>query len=199
MATPLGLVRLALSGVLAAAMLAACSGSQMGGSSLGTAPQTVGASNSQQSGIMPSDGGGCGGNGQSGIHQNGGGGCCGSGDMQPNDGSGGGCCGGGGGGDVQRNDGGQHQKCITVSPNKIFFTPSSSGPVTVNVRTQMQGTVSELDDCASTGIATISQGTGTQWTVTAGSTTGSCKALFTLKNSNGKKIGHAVLHITNLI
>jgi hypothetical protein len=71
----------------------------------------------------------------------------------------------------------------------------------VTVNTRQQGTVSEVDTCGgASGIATIvQQGTSDQWTVTAGAQTGSCKALFILKNTSGQKIGRAVLHITNFI
>jgi hypothetical protein len=87
-----------------------------------------------------------------------------------------------------------------VKPKVIFFTPSSSGPVTVTVSTNQQGYVSEFDTCGgASGVATVTQGTGNYWTVTAGSQQGSCKALFVLKNTSGQKLGHAVLHITNFL
>jgi hypothetical protein len=162
--------------------------------------------------MLPADdGGGCGGDTQGGFGPNKGHGCCG-GDTQgrfgPNDDDG--CCGGDGdsqqgGNGFHRNDGGEggHQcrtKNISVKPNRIFFTPSSPGPVTVTVTTQKTGTVSEIDDCfGASGIATVAQGTGDQWTVTAGAQEGQCKALFILKNSGGHRIGLAVLHITNLL
>jgi hypothetical protein len=230
MATPSTFMRLAVSCVLAAAMLAACGGSQMSATPLGAAPQAAGAPNSQHSTMLPADdGGGCGGDTQGGFGPNKGHGCCGGdtqggfgpnkshgccgGDTQggfgPNDDDG--CCGGGdgdswqGGNGFHRNDGdeGGHQcrtKNISVKPNRIFFTPSSPGPVTVTVTTQKTGTVSEIDDCfGASGIATVAQGTGDQWTVTAGAQEGQCKALFILKNSGGHRIGLAVLHITNLL
>jgi hypothetical protein len=189
MATHLTLMRLAVSCMLAAAMLAGCGGSQMSGSSVGTTP---GAPNSQQSTILPADGGGdCGGD----AH----------GRFGPNDG-GNGCCRGDGGSwqganGIRSNDeGGGHCRSISVKPHRVFFTVSNPGPVTVTVTTQKQGTVSETDTCGgASGIATVTQGTGDQWTVTAGAQQGSCKALFILQNTSGQKIGQAVLHITNFL
>src|SRR5690348_11163462 len=77
MATPFTSIRLAFACILTAAMLAACGGSQMSGSSLGTTPQ-AGARNSQHSTILPADhGGGCGGDARGGFGPNDGGhGCC---------------------------------------------------------------------------------------------------------------------------
>lgn len=230
MATRFTLMRLTVSCMLAAAMLAACGGSQMAGSPAGTTPQAAGGPNAQHSTMLPADdGGGCGGDTQGGFSPNDDGhGCCGKGDTQggfgPNDGGHGccdkgdsqgrfgpnddahGCCGRGDQGDTQGrfrpndDEGGQHCRSITVTPDRIFFTPSNPGPVTVRDHTRKKGTVSEIDDCGgASGIATVAQGSGDQWTVTAGAQEGSCKALFTLKNSSGKKIGQAVLHITNFL
>ena len=194
MATRFNLIRLVVSYALAAAMLAACGGSQVSGSAVGTAPQAAGGPNAQHSSMLPADdGGGCGGGDTHGG-------------IGPNDG--GGCCGGDGGswrgiGVRSNDDGGHHCKNITVTPHVIYFTASNPGPVTVTVKTQQAGTVSEIDDCGgASGIAMLMEGTGSasdQWTVTAGSQTGSCKALFILTDSSGKRLGHAVLHITNFI
>jgi hypothetical protein len=212
MTTPFTSMRLTVSCMLAAAMLAACGGSQTPGSPVGTTPQAAGAPNSQHSTMLPADdGGGCGGDAQGRFSPNDDGhGCCGRGDAQgpfgPND-DGHGCCDRGDrGGDTQSrfrpndDEGGHHCRSITVTPHLIFFTSSNPGPVTVKVHTRKQGTVSELDDCGgASGIATVTQGSGDQWTVTAGAQEGQCKALFILKNSSGKKIGQAVLHITNFL
>lgn len=183
MATLFTLTRVGVS-MLAAAMLSACAGSQMAGTTP-SAPQTVGGSSSHAMNL-PNDGGGCGGDSQHGFG--------------PNDG-GHGCCGGdngqGAGAVRSDDDGGHHCRNISVSPRSVYFTSSNPGPVTVKINTKEQGTVSEVDDCS--GIATVTQGSENQWTVTAGVQQGSCKALFILKNSNGKKIGHAVLHITNFL
>jgi hypothetical protein len=211
MATPSTFMRLAVSCVLAAAMLAACGGSQMSASPVG-APQAGGAPNSQHSTMLPADdGGGCGGDTRGGFGPNDGHGCCGGdtrGGFNPNDGRG--CCGGDGdswqgGNGFHRNDGGEggrqcRNKNISVRPHRVFFTPSNPGPVTVTVTTQKQGTVSEIDDCGgASGIATVTQGTGDQWTAAAGAQVGQCKAAFILKDSNGNRIGLTVLHITNFI
>jgi len=192
MATPFTLMRLVVSCTLAAAMLAACGGSQISGSSVGT-PQTAGAPNSQHSTVLPADGGWCGGgDGHGGIAPNDGRGCCGDGDGGSWQGNG-----------FHNNDGwggGDHCKKISVQPRRVFFTVSNPGPVTVTVTTQEQGTVSEVDTCGgASGVATVTQSTGDQWTVTAGSQTGSCKALFILADSSGHRIGEAVLHITNFL
>jgi hypothetical protein len=189
MATPLTLMRLAVSCTLAAAMLAACGGSQTSGSSVGTMPQAGGAASSQHSPISPADeGGGCGGDTRGGFG--------------PSDGCGGGC-GGDTRGGFHNNDGGEGGNCkaISVTPHRVFFTVSNPGPFTVTVKTRQTGAVSEQDTCGgSTGVATVVQvGTTDQWTVTAGPLQGSCKALFILKDTSGNKLGQAVLHITNFI
>jgi hypothetical protein len=214
MATPFSSMRLAVACTLTAAMLAACGGSQMSGSSLGTAPQAAGASNSQHSTILPADhGGGCGGDTRGGFGPNDGRGCCGDGGdsrqggLGPNH-EGHGCCRGdgdsrqGGNGLRSNDDEGGHcgSSSISVRPRHVYFTPSYPGPVTVTVKTRQQGTVTEFDTCGgASGIATVTQGSGNQWTVTAGAQQGSCKALFVLKNGSGHKIGQAVLHITNFL
>jgi len=185
-------MRLVVSCMLSAALLAACGGSQMSGSSLGTTPLAAGASNSHS--VLPADeGGGCGDGDTHGA-------------FGPNDG--GGCC-GGDGGDLHggigfhKNDGGEggHCKAVTVTPHRIFFTVSNPGPVTVTVNAKQQGTITEVDTCGgASGVASVVEvGTTDQWTVTAGAATGSCKALFILKNTSGQKLGQAVLHITNFL
>jgi hypothetical protein len=62
-----------------------------------------------------------------------------------------------------------------------------------------KGTLSEKDDCGGpSGIATVTQGSGNAWVVTAGPTTGSCTAEFDyLSFKHGKRIGWAQLSITN--
>jgi hypothetical protein len=87
---------------------------------------------------------------------------------------------------------------VRVDPCTVDFTPSSPGPDTVTVRNPQskKGTLTELDTCG--GIATLTAN-GNQWTVTAGSTTGSCAATFNYTNHHGKIVGSAVLSITNAI
>ena len=89
---------------------------------------------------------------------------------------------------------------VRVTPCSVTFTASSSGPDTVSVRTPKtkKGTLSESDNCGGpSGIATVTQGSGDDWTVTAGSSTGSCTATFTFDNKRGKQIGWADISITN--
>lgn len=91
---------------------------------------------------------------------------------------------------------------VRVTPCSVDFTASSSGPQTVSVRTpkNKKGTLSEADFCGgASGIATVTQGSGDDWTVTAGATTGSCTATFSFNNKKGKTVGWAALDITNSI
>jgi hypothetical protein len=96
--------------------------------------------------------------------------------------------------DICRSSGG-----VRVAPCKVRFTVSNPGPFTVIVRTPQgtKGMLQERNKCGgASGIATVMQGSGNSWTVTAGSTTGSCKARFTYFN-HGTKVGWAVLRIIN--
>ena len=91
-----------------------------------------------------------------------------------------------------------------VTPCTVTLTATTSGPVTVTTRHphDKKGTFSESDNCGgASGIATVSQLTTSpnQWTVTAGSTTGSCTATFDYVNKRGKTVGWADLNITNSI
>jgi hypothetical protein len=91
---------------------------------------------------------------------------------------------------------------VRVTPCSVDLTASSSGPDTVTVRTpkSKKGKLSESDTCGgASGIATVTQGSGDDWTVTAGLTTGSCTATFDYTNKHGKVIGYADLDITNSI
>jgi hypothetical protein len=91
---------------------------------------------------------------------------------------------------------------VRVDPCTVDFTASSYGPDTVVVRTpkNKKGVLTEADTCGgASGIATVTQGSGDDWTVTAGATQGSCAATFTFANKKGKTIGSAVLNITNSI
>jgi hypothetical protein len=91
---------------------------------------------------------------------------------------------------------------VRVSPCTVDFTATSAGPDTVTVRTpkNKKGVLSEDDNCGgASGIATVTQGSGDDWTVTAGATQGSCTATFAFKNKKGKQIGYADLGITNSI
>jgi len=91
---------------------------------------------------------------------------------------------------------------VSVTPCTVDFTASSTGPYTVVVKSpeSKKGMLSELDTCGgASGIATVVQGSGDDWTVTAGLATGSCAATFSYKNKQGKTTGYAVLNITNSI
>jgi hypothetical protein len=98
--------------------------------------------------------------------------------------------------DACRNNGG-----VRVTPCKIVFTASTPGPVTVDVQTPSgtKDTIVEHDNCGgASGIATITQGSGDQWIVTAGATSGRCKARFNYFNNN-QLVGWAVLRINNTL
>lgn len=92
---------------------------------------------------------------------------------------------------------------VRAMPCSVDLSVSSPGPDTVVVRTpkDKKGTLQESDNCGGpSGIATVTQGTGTEWIVTAGSATGSCTATFEyLSMKKGKTLGHADLAITNSI
>jgi hypothetical protein len=88
---------------------------------------------------------------------------------------------------------------VTVTPCTVDLTVSNPGPDSVVV-TSKKGTITEMDNCGgASGIATVTQGTGDNWTVTAGATTGSCTATFSYKNEKGKVKGSADLSITNSV
>ena len=114
--------------------------------------------------------------------------------------------GGGGGGQGCSNDGG-----VKVTPCAITFNASNPGPDSVTVRAGGgHDTISETDDCASAGIATVApsmqtrqndgRNNGSVYTVTAGSNAGTCTAQFTRSQGNGHdgNRGHTgTLTITN--
>ncbi|MBV9718834.1 MAG: hypothetical protein JOZ77_05920 [Candidatus Eremiobacteraeota bacterium] len=83
----------------------------------------------------------------------------------------------------------------------MTFTASNPGPDTVTVSTphKKKGTLTESDNCGGpSGIATVTQGSGNTWIVTAGTTAGSCTATFDYTSGkHGKVIGSAQLSITN--
>jgi hypothetical protein len=92
---------------------------------------------------------------------------------------------------------------VRVTPCSVDLTVSNPGPDTVIVRTpeRKKGTLSEQDTCGgASGIATVTQGSGDSWIVTAGATTGSCTATFNFESGKKHKIvGSADLAITNSI
>jgi hypothetical protein len=88
---------------------------------------------------------------------------------------------------------------VRVTPCTVTFDASNPGPFTVVTRTPQtkKGTLTELDACGGpTGIATVVQGSGNDWIVTAGYAPGTCSAEFDFANKRGKEIGHAILSIT---
>lgn len=88
---------------------------------------------------------------------------------------------------------------IKVKPCSVTLTLSQP-TATVTTKTNKHNTVSESDNCGGpSGIATVTQGTGDTWIVTAGATTGSCTATFTATNKHGKVKGTADLSITNSV
>lgn len=87
-----------------------------------------------------------------------------------------------------------------VTPCSVTFNASNTGPDTVTVRTPLdkKATLEESDNCGgASGVATLTRGTGTQWTVTAGPTAGSCTASFIYVSKRGKTLAYADLSITN--
>lgn len=90
---------------------------------------------------------------------------------------------------------------VRVAPCRIRFSAANPGPDTVYVRTPhgSKGLLRESDHCGgASGIATITQGSGDAWIVTAGPTTGHCKARFNYFNNN-QKAGWATLRINNTL
>jgi hypothetical protein len=95
----------------------------------------------------------------------------------------------------------QPAKCKSdhgVSVNPCSMSLSLSNPEeTAKTKGPKGGTFSFNDTaCAKNGIAIIT-GSGNTYLVVWGSKSGSCTAVFTDKNSKGKKIGIAKLAITN--
>lgn len=90
---------------------------------------------------------------------------------------------------------------VRVDPCSVDFASPSPAPDTVTVRVpkDKKGKLTESDTCGgASGMATIAAGTGNQWTVTAGSTSGSCTATFDYTNARGKRVlGSATLSVTN--
>lgn len=87
-----------------------------------------------------------------------------------------------------------------VSPCNVDLNASNPGPDTVTTRNprSKKGTFTESDTCGGpSGIATVVLSSGDQWTVTAGTTAGTCSAEFDYTNPHGKKVGWATLNITN--
>lgn len=90
---------------------------------------------------------------------------------------------------------------VRVDPCTVTFDASNYGPDTVTIRTPKtkKGTIVEKDDCGgASGIATVTQASGNDWTVAAGPTAGTCTAEFDFMSfKHDKLIGYALLSITN--
>ncbi|MGA8574262.1 MAG: hypothetical protein WB609_01065 [Candidatus Cybelea sp.] len=85
---------------------------------------------------------------------------------------------------------------VSVSPCKVTLTTSNPSQY-VTVKAPSGSVISVKDDrCSGNMIATVT-GTGSTWLVTAGTTAGQCDARFIANRANGRRIGHAVLEITN--
>jgi hypothetical protein len=85
---------------------------------------------------------------------------------------------------------------VSVSPCSINLSPSNPDE-NVTTKGPKGGTFSYNDTvCVKNDIATIS-GSGNSYNADWGSKSGSCTAVFTDKDSAGKKIGTAKLKITN--
>lgn len=87
---------------------------------------------------------------------------------------------------------------VKVTPCQVTFTSSNPGPVTITVTTPGGGTLAlSQKSCSVSGVASItSQGSG-QYLVTAGSSTGVCYGHFRYYDSQGKRVGHAAVTVTN--
>jgi hypothetical protein len=73
---------------------------------------------------------------------------------------------------------------LHVRPCRIVFDASNPGPTSVKVR--HNGNITERDDCAAAGIATIARTSNNTFMVTAGATDGTCTAHFRFKDDNGR-------------
>jgi hypothetical protein len=94
----------------------------------------------------------------------------------------------------------KYQGGVRATPCRVQLSASNPGPITVTLRTPhgSKGSVVEHDSCGgASGVATIS-GSGTTWYVTAGATSGACKARFNYFN-NAQKVGWVRITIQNSI
>ncbi len=92
-----------------------------------------------------------------------------------------------------------HQGKVKVKPCSVALSASNPS-TTVTVKAPKKDTVMEQDNCGGpTGVATVAQVEGNTWSVTAGSTSGSCTATFTSTNKKDKQNGSAPLSITNSV
>jgi hypothetical protein len=88
---------------------------------------------------------------------------------------------------------------MSVKPCPITLDSSNPGPVDVYLGHQGQGNrhrISETDNCASQGIATLTRIKNKHYTVAAGTTAGSCTAHFSAGGGQGNGVK---LPITNAL
>lgn len=87
---------------------------------------------------------------------------------------------------------------VSVKPCSVKLTVTSP-TATVTTKGPTGGTFTFKDNkCTKKDIATV-EGSGNTYVVTAGTTSGSCKVVFTDKDTKGKKIGKATLDVTNKV
>jgi hypothetical protein len=70
----------------------------------------------------------------------------------------------------------RHSGGVQISPCVVAFTSKNPGPATIKVDSSNHR-VTEIDDCAKRGVATIAPNPDGTYTVTGGSTAGHCEAL----------------------
>jgi hypothetical protein len=86
---------------------------------------------------------------------------------------------------------------MAVSPCPITFDSSNPGPTEVTVGRQGNHyQITESDDCASSGVATLTKINNRHYSVAAGSTAGSCTAKFKGRGGQGNAVS---LPITNTL
>ncbi|HEY2555242.1 MAG TPA: hypothetical protein VGI15_08320 [Candidatus Cybelea sp.] len=95
----------------------------------------------------------------------------------------------------------RHSGIVRVSPCKVAFTPSNSGPVelTVSLELRARGTVVDRNDCGgASGVARVIRRSNYNWRVMAGATAGKCVARLIFFH-NGNKDGWAEVDINNTL
>ncbi|HEX3370570.1 MAG TPA: hypothetical protein VHS56_13405 [Candidatus Cybelea sp.] len=95
----------------------------------------------------------------------------------------------------------RHSGIVRVSPCKVAFTPSNSGPVelTVSLELRARGTVVDHNDCGgATGVAKVIRRSNFKWRVVAGASAGTCVARLRFFH-NGDKDGWAEVDIKNTL
>jgi hypothetical protein len=87
---------------------------------------------------------------------------------------------------------------VSVKPCKVTLT-TSHPYATVTVTSPASSTTIVSDKkCTKKDVAEV-EGAGSTYTVTAGTMSGSCSAVFKAKNTKGHNVGKATLDITNKV